>query len=226
MGRVWLARDEMLHRDVVVKEVLLPPDLSDAERDELFQRTLREARTAGRLNHPNVVAVHDVVQAQERPWIAMELVRSRSLYQVVKEDGPAAPKRAAEIGLAVRSPFARESSMATLTALATEPLDPLKRAGVLCPVLIGLLRKNPRWRMRAAEAERLLRRIVDGNTKSAGRKSPLFGVGASQVPAPRSGCLCVCPCWTLSGWQSAGACRFDPFGQIAQCAANDGFLGG
>jgi serine/threonine protein kinase len=103
MGRVWLARDEVLHRDVAVKEVMLPEELSDREREELFQRTLREARAAGRLNHPNVVGVYDVVQAEGRPWIVMELVRSRSLYQVVKDDGPLLPRRVAEIGLAVLS---------------------------------------------------------------------------------------------------------------------------
>src|SRR5689334_12232814 len=103
MGRVWLARDETLHRDVAVKEVVLPPDLTTAEREELNVRTLREARAAGRLSHPNVVAVFDVIQAEGRPWIVMELVRSRSLYQTIRENGPVTPKRAAEIGLAVLS---------------------------------------------------------------------------------------------------------------------------
>jgi serine/threonine protein kinase len=101
MGRVWLAHDEMLHRDVAVKEVVLPEELTQAEREELFQRTMREARAAGRLNHPNVVAIYDVVLADNRPWIVMEMVRSRSLYEVIKGDGPLSPKRAAEIGLYV-----------------------------------------------------------------------------------------------------------------------------
>ena len=48
-----------------------------------------------------MVAVYDVVQAEGRPWIVMELIRSRSLYQVIREDGPLSPRRAAEIGLAV-----------------------------------------------------------------------------------------------------------------------------
>jgi eukaryotic-like serine/threonine-protein kinase len=78
-----------------------------------------------------------------------------------------------------RSPFARETSMATLTALATEPPDPPKRAGVLRPVLIGLLRKNPRQRMRADEAEKLLRRVIETNGKGpAGRK-------AGRIPVQR-----------------------------------------
>jgi serine/threonine protein kinase len=91
MGRVWLARDETLHRDVAVKEVVLPRDLAEAERYELHERTLREARAAGRLSHPNVVAVYDVIQAEDRPWIVMELVRSRSLYEVIATSGRCRP---------------------------------------------------------------------------------------------------------------------------------------
>ncbi len=99
MGRVWFARDEVLRRDVAVKEVVLPADLSPEDREELCLRTLREARAAGRLSHPNVVQIYDVVETQGRPWIVMELIRSRSLYQVMKQDGPLPPRRVAEIGL-------------------------------------------------------------------------------------------------------------------------------
>jgi serine/threonine protein kinase len=52
MGRVWLARDEMLHRDVAIKEVVPPEWMTGSERDELRARTMREARTAARLNPP------------------------------------------------------------------------------------------------------------------------------------------------------------------------------
>ncbi len=98
MGRVWQAHDEFLHRDVAMKEVVFPPDLTGPERDEMIQRTLREGRAAGRLSHPNVVAVYDVIRAEGRPWIVMELVRSRSLYQVIREDGPVSPRQTAETG--------------------------------------------------------------------------------------------------------------------------------
>src|SRR6266480_94437 len=101
MGRVWLAHDELLRREVAVKEVVLPFGMSDDEREELRLRTLREARAAARLSHPNVVQIYDVVRTEERPWIVMEYIRARSLHQVIRVDGPMSPRRTAEIGLAV-----------------------------------------------------------------------------------------------------------------------------
>jgi hypothetical protein len=64
----------------------------------LYERTLREARTAARLNHPAVVTVFDVVEADGSPWIVMELVEARSLDQVLNEDGPLRPDQAADLG--------------------------------------------------------------------------------------------------------------------------------
>ncbi len=98
MGVVWRARDELLDRNVAVKEVRLPPSLSEAERGNGYQRTLREARTAARLSHPAVAAVYDVVEEFGRPWIVMELVPGRSLDEVIAQDGPLPPSRAAELG--------------------------------------------------------------------------------------------------------------------------------
>ncbi|WP_233509962.1 serine/threonine-protein kinase [Actinomadura craniellae] len=98
MGTVWEAHDEVLGRDVAVKEVILPHGLSDDERTIQYKRTFREARTAARLGHPGVVTVYDVVEEDGRPWIIMELIKSRSLDQVIKQDGPLEPRRAAEIG--------------------------------------------------------------------------------------------------------------------------------
>ncbi|WP_433113869.1 serine/threonine-protein kinase [Micromonospora sp. CA-246542] len=101
MGRVWRARDEMLHREVAVKEVVPPNWLADHERAELRSRTLREARTAARLNHPAVVRLYDVVQVEGSPWIVMEYVPSRTLQDVLDAEGPLEPARAARIGLAL-----------------------------------------------------------------------------------------------------------------------------
>jgi hypothetical protein len=101
MGIVWRARDEVLRRDVAVKEVVPPAGLTRAEREELRLRTMREARAAARLNNPHVVRIYDVVYAKRRPWIVMEYVPSRSLHQIITENGPLAPDRVAQIGLAV-----------------------------------------------------------------------------------------------------------------------------
>jgi tRNA A-37 threonylcarbamoyl transferase component Bud32 len=101
MGTVWAGQDELLGRTVAVKEVRFPAELSRQEQDSLRERTLREARATARLSHPNVVTTYDVVEEDDRPWIVMELVPSRSLSQVLEEDGPLPPRRVAEIGLAV-----------------------------------------------------------------------------------------------------------------------------
>jgi len=98
MGTVWRGQDELLGRPVAVKEVLLPPDLDAAGQDVLRRRTMREARAAARLRHPGVVTVYDVVEQAGRPWIVMELVRSRSLDGVLRERGPMSPAGAAHIG--------------------------------------------------------------------------------------------------------------------------------
>ncbi|WP_230858472.1 serine/threonine-protein kinase [Actinoplanes aureus] len=96
MGEVRLARDEVLERDIAVKEIDQPPA---EDGDAAARRTLREARAAARLNHPAVVQVYDVLQLDGRTWIVMEYVPSRSLRQVIQEDGVLDPYRAARIGL-------------------------------------------------------------------------------------------------------------------------------
>jgi serine/threonine protein kinase len=99
MGQVWLARDETLDRDVAIKEIDLPDELIAGDRDVVQRRTLREARAAARLSHPHVVQVYDVVEADDRTWIVMEHVPSRSLQQVITADGPLPDDRVARIGL-------------------------------------------------------------------------------------------------------------------------------
>ncbi|MFG1837447.1 protein kinase [Micromonospora sp. NPDC049175] len=276
MGRVWLARDEMLHRDVAVKEVVPPSWLAEAEREESRLRTLREARTAARLNHPNVVQIYDVVHDRESPWIVMEYVPSRSVQQIIGAEGPLSPQRTAQIGLAVlaalraahaagvlhrdvkphnvlvaddgrvvltdfglatfdggegamtgpgtvlgspqfvaperaregvsdprtdmwslgatlyatvegQSPYARSSAMATLSALATDPPDPMRRAGPLRPALNGLLQRDPWRRLTATEVEPLLR------SAAASHDQPVGPARSSAVAAVRDASRSVLP---------------------------------
>ncbi len=101
MGVVWRATDQVLERDVALKEVTFPVDLTAEERDILVQRTMREARAAARLDHPCVTRVYDVVQEEGKPWLVMEHIPSRSLQHIVEEEGPLAPGDAARIGLDV-----------------------------------------------------------------------------------------------------------------------------
>src|SRR5256885_9198498 len=78
MGRVWHGWDEVLGRDVAIKEIVPPEALAFEERDDMRRRTLREARAAARLNHPNAVRMSDAFATDERPWIRMEYLPSRS----------------------------------------------------------------------------------------------------------------------------------------------------
>ncbi|MFE5946040.1 serine/threonine-protein kinase [Streptomyces sp. NPDC056480] len=103
MGTVWRARDLVLHRDVAVKEVR-PPDPAHAEHDvegarTLRERVLREARALARIDHPNVVTIHHIVDAGEGtyPWLVMELVTGGSLQDRL-DRGSMTPAEAAALG--------------------------------------------------------------------------------------------------------------------------------
>jgi serine/threonine protein kinase len=108
MGLVWRARDIALHRDVALKEVR-PPDPALLEGNPtaaamLRERVLREARALARLDHPNVVTIHHIVDAADvpHPWLVMELVRGGSLQDRLAR-GPLDPREAAAVGRGVLS---------------------------------------------------------------------------------------------------------------------------
>ncbi|MFJ8916642.1 WD40 repeat domain-containing serine/threonine protein kinase [Amycolatopsis sp. NPDC102389] len=87
-GRVWRARDETLEVDVAVKEIWLPDAAAETERTARLKRATREARNAARLrDHPNIVAVHDVLVEGDLPWIVMRLVEGASLEERIGTDG-------------------------------------------------------------------------------------------------------------------------------------------
>jgi len=97
MGVVWLAHDELLHREVAVKQLKLP-DLAPAASEVARTRAMREARIAARLAHPNAITVFDVVLEDDLPWIVMEYLPSRSLAALLEERGPLSPAETARIG--------------------------------------------------------------------------------------------------------------------------------
>src|SRR5215469_18061675 len=98
MGVVWRAHDQLLDREVAVKEVVLSASIGEDEQRNAYQRTLREARTAARLSHRGVVTIYDVAEEDGRPFIVMELVPSRSLDELVAAQGPMTPLRACRMG--------------------------------------------------------------------------------------------------------------------------------
>jgi tRNA A-37 threonylcarbamoyl transferase component Bud32 len=271
MGRIWLAEDEVLHREVAVKEVVAQDGLTSEDLQEIRPRTVREARAAARLTHPNVVRVFDIVVTERAPWIVMEYLPSRSLAETVAQDGPLTPARAAQVGVAVlaaltaahrvgvvhrdvkpgnvliandggrivltdfglativgdpavtrsgvvigspsfmaperaadreagpeadlwslgatlfyavegRSPYGRQSTLATLAALATEDPPTPRHAGPLRPVIDGLLRRDPSARPDAATVAGMLRAIAAAPTRVP--PAPRKPADAADVPPP------------------------------------------
>ncbi|WNO75993.1 serine/threonine-protein kinase [Streptomyces sp. AM8-1-1] len=101
MGVVWRAVDEVLGREVAVKELRTYSDSSGPELDDLRIRMQREARAAARVRHPSVIAVHDVTEHDGRPVIVMELIDGPSLDDMLHGEGVLDPREAARIGAKV-----------------------------------------------------------------------------------------------------------------------------
>ena len=82
MGAVYRAVDPLIEREVAIKTLL--DDLPAEILNEVRERFLREARSAGRLNHPNIVTIFDVGEDRGIAYIAMELLEGRSLQQIMR----------------------------------------------------------------------------------------------------------------------------------------------
>lgn len=92
MGVVFDAYHERLEREVALKTL----GSGEASREDLA-RFLNEARAAARLNHPNLVSVFDVGEHNGTRYLAMELVRGRSLYDRIRNEGPLDPTEAVSL---------------------------------------------------------------------------------------------------------------------------------
>ena len=79
MGTVYLGRDTAINRQVTIKAIPLAAEFSDGELVEARSRFFREAETAGRLNHPNIVTIYDVGEERGLAYIAMEYLKGRHL---------------------------------------------------------------------------------------------------------------------------------------------------
>jgi TolB-like protein len=83
MGEVWVAEDTRLGRRVALK--VLPPEFA-ADRERL-SRFEQEARTVAALNHPNIVTLHDIEEAEGQVYLVMELVTGPSLAELIPKGG-------------------------------------------------------------------------------------------------------------------------------------------
>jgi serine/threonine protein kinase len=101
MGTVWRGHDEMLDREVAIKEVRLPADLDDEERAELSGLAVQEARATARLSNPGIITIFDVVDNDGAPVIVMEFIDGRSLAEILETEVRLPYRRVAEIGAAL-----------------------------------------------------------------------------------------------------------------------------
>ncbi|MEU9411102.1 serine/threonine-protein kinase, partial [Streptomyces sp. NPDC048281] len=268
MGTVWRAEDEVLARQVALKQLHPRPHLSDDELATLYERTRREARSAARVVHPNVVVVHDVVDDDGRPCIVMEYVAAPTLADLLDDGRTLPPEEAARIGLGMtgalraahaagvlhrdvkpgnvllgpgdrvvltdfgialtagsstltqtgqmvgsipymaperlrgltpgpasdlwslgatlyqavegRPPFRRETAMETAYAIVTDPVEPMKQAGPLEPLVQLLLAKDPADRPSAEQTERALLATWSGAATEAARPWPGEGTEGTR----------------------------------------------
>ncbi|MFH9190563.1 serine/threonine-protein kinase [Streptomyces globisporus] len=101
MGEVWKAHDRRLNRYVAVKGLLDRNAMTPGTQATAMQRARREAEAIAKIEHQNVVTVHDQVETDHQVWIVMKLLEARSLADLLSRDGVLAVPRAATIGLQV-----------------------------------------------------------------------------------------------------------------------------
>ena len=93
MGAVWLGMDLLLDRPVALKQIGKLPGQDEPDA----ARVRREARVSAMLNHEHVVAVFDLVESDDQPWLVMEYLESENLAQRIRREGPATPDHAAAL---------------------------------------------------------------------------------------------------------------------------------
>ena len=94
MGVVYKAHDPVIERDVAVKAIQLAFQVSAEEKQVYLNRFYREAKAAGKLNHPNIVTIYDVDEDKETgtPFIVMEFLEGTTLQEIIN-DGMLLPVR-------------------------------------------------------------------------------------------------------------------------------------
>jgi eukaryotic-like serine/threonine-protein kinase len=97
MGVVYLGRDTAINRLVAIKAIPLASEFSESELAEARARFFREAETAGRLNHPNIVTIYDVGEERGLAYIAMEYLKGRHLSDYATSETLLEPRKVLEL---------------------------------------------------------------------------------------------------------------------------------
>jgi serine/threonine-protein kinase len=97
MGIVYLGRDTAINRSVAIKAIPLASEFSDAELVEARARFFREAETAGRLNHPNIVTIYDVGEERGLAYIAMEYLTGHHLSVFARSNNLLEPRKVLDL---------------------------------------------------------------------------------------------------------------------------------
>ncbi len=97
MGVVYLGRDTAINRAVAIKAIPLASEFSESELTEARSRFFREAETAGRLNHPNIVTIYDVGEERGLAYIAMEYLKGRHLSEYATSTNLLPPRKVLEL---------------------------------------------------------------------------------------------------------------------------------
>ena len=86
MGIVYLGKDPKISRVVAIKTMALAQEFEDDELVEVKERFFREAETAGRLSHPNIVTIYDAGEEHDLAYIAMEFLKGEDLAKYTKKE--------------------------------------------------------------------------------------------------------------------------------------------
>jgi len=97
MGTVYLGRDTAINRQVAIKAIPLASEFSDTELIEARARFFREAETAGRLNHPNIVTIYDVGEERGLAYIAMEYLKGHHLSDYARSNNLLEPRKVLDL---------------------------------------------------------------------------------------------------------------------------------